>query len=202
MKFCIKCGRRLPDEAVFCSKCGLKQPIIPEDIENSSLSNQTPVNPELNRQLPFMPASQFYNPQNMQGFYAPMQQVSQKPPPFFQAPQYPLYIELQQTVLTQGFESGEKHLNTTLFFVWSIILIFIINPIGSPIAILSILFASMARSTDTTYEQARKDLRVSKVMCIIVTCFDVLCIIAVSVLLIYSLKTGNIIIPSRSGTPV
>jgi hypothetical protein len=209
MKFCIKCGRKLPDEAVFCSKCGLKQPDIPEDIDNSFTQNQTPVKPEQSfqpqtpfvMQQPFMPAPQVYNPPNMQGFYSPMQQplqnIPQNSPPFFQAPYVP-----QQSFLPQEFENGEKRLNTTLFFVWSIILIFVLNPVGTPLSILSTLFAGMARATDATYEQARKNLEVSKVMCIVATFIDVLCVIAVVVFLIYSLRTGNTIMPSGSGTQV
>lgn len=26
MKYCVKCGQQLPDQALFCSKCGAKQP--------------------------------------------------------------------------------------------------------------------------------------------------------------------------------
>ena len=26
MKYCVKCGQQLPDQAMFCSKCGTKQP--------------------------------------------------------------------------------------------------------------------------------------------------------------------------------
>ena len=26
MKYCVKCGQQLPDQAMFCSKCGAKQP--------------------------------------------------------------------------------------------------------------------------------------------------------------------------------
>ncbi len=26
MKYCFKCGQQLPDQAMFCSKCGTKQP--------------------------------------------------------------------------------------------------------------------------------------------------------------------------------
>ena len=26
MKYCVKCGHQLPDQAMFCSKCGAKQP--------------------------------------------------------------------------------------------------------------------------------------------------------------------------------
>lgn len=200
MKFCIICGRRLPDEAVFCSKCGLNQQALPEDIENSPVANQIPVNSEFNQQPqtssvmlpPFMPAPQRYYPQNIQGIYAPMQQIPQNQP----------YFQPQQAVLTHEFENDEKRLNTTLFFVWSIILIFIINPLGTPLAIFGTLFAGMARSSDTTYEQASKNIKVSKVLCVIATCIDVLCIIAVAVLLIYLLKTGMTIIPSRSGTQV
>lgn len=31
MKYCVKCGQQLPDQAMFCSKCGTKQP----NMENS-----------------------------------------------------------------------------------------------------------------------------------------------------------------------
>ena len=30
MKYCFKCGNEMPDEAVFCSKCGAKQPVSEE----------------------------------------------------------------------------------------------------------------------------------------------------------------------------
>ena len=28
MKYCVKCGQQLPDQAMFCSKCGAKQPCM------------------------------------------------------------------------------------------------------------------------------------------------------------------------------
>ena len=31
MKFCMKCGHQLPDEALFCTNCGAKQPIPVEE---------------------------------------------------------------------------------------------------------------------------------------------------------------------------
>jgi len=210
MKFCIKCGTKLPDEAVFCSKCGLKQPDMPEDIDNSFVQSQVPVNAEQGvqyqmpfpMQQPFMPVPQFYNTPDAQGIYAPMPQPPQNPPPFFQAPQVPPYFIPQYQAFPNSSENVEKHLKITLFFVWSLILIFIINPIGTPLAIISALFAGMARSSDATYEHARKNLEVSKAICVIATIIDALCILTVIVLLIYSMGTGNTIVPSGSGTQV
>ena len=41
MKYCIKCGQQLPDQAMFCSKCGTKQPGVES-------SNNVPVSAEVN----------------------------------------------------------------------------------------------------------------------------------------------------------
>jgi hypothetical protein len=221
MKFCIKCGIGLPEEAIFCSKCGIRQPIMPYDMGDVTSTNQNQADPEyLNSpqipnmtQPPFMPQPQqqiippptFYNPPNAQGFYPQMQQpqfVPQNPPQYFQPAQVPPYFDPQQAFLQQTFENSEKRVKTTLFFVWSIILIFIFNPLGTPLAIISTIFAGMARSSDTTAEQAQKNIKAAKIMCIIATCIDVLCIIALFVLFFYSVGIGNKIIPFGDGTQV
>ena len=40
MKYCVKCGQQLPDQAMFCSKCGAKQP----NMENSAPAPQVGAN--------------------------------------------------------------------------------------------------------------------------------------------------------------
>lgn len=42
--FCYKCGRQLPDNAVFCSQCGAKQTI--DDESNNNFSNNTESTPK------------------------------------------------------------------------------------------------------------------------------------------------------------
>ena len=110
------------------------------------------------------------------------------------------YFDPRQTLEQQTFEKGEKRVKTTLFFVWSIILIFIFNPLGTPLAIISTLFAGMARSSDATAEQAQKNIKTSKIICIIATSIDVICIIALALLFFYSIRTGNKMIPSDLGS--
>jgi len=209
MKFCIKCGISLPDEAVFCSKCGLHQPNMPDDIGDAYSPNQTQMNqnyinsPQMpyTMQPPYIPQQQFvsqppfYNPSNVKGYYpqVPPQFVPQNPPPYF---------DPRQTLEQQTFEKVEKRVKTTLFFVWSIILIFIFNPLGTPLAIISTLFAGMARSSDATDEQAQKNIKTSKIICIIATIIDVICIIALALLFFYLIRTGNNMMPSGDGTQV
>ena len=47
MKYCVKCGQQLPDQALFCSKCGAKQPemeqtpVEEEKAEAVVVENQT-----------------------------------------------------------------------------------------------------------------------------------------------------------------
>ena len=43
MKYCVKCGQQLPDQAMFCSKCGAKQPGMEEN-------NTTPAQEEAKEQ--------------------------------------------------------------------------------------------------------------------------------------------------------
>jgi uncharacterized membrane protein YvbJ len=59
----------------------------------------------------------------------------------------------------------------TLYLVWSIILIFLLNPVGTPLGIISTFFAASANSQDSD-EEAQKKLRVSKILCITATCAD------------------------------
>ena len=38
MKYCVKCGQQLPDQAKFCAKCGQPQPVLDQPVPE-----QTPV---------------------------------------------------------------------------------------------------------------------------------------------------------------
>ena len=48
MKYCCKCGQQLPDQAMFCSKCGAKQPSM--EAENNSAPAPAPASKEVKEQ--------------------------------------------------------------------------------------------------------------------------------------------------------
>ena len=46
MKYCIRCGNQLPDDAMFCIKCGAKQPVIDEEPKQEEVKQDPVVTPQ------------------------------------------------------------------------------------------------------------------------------------------------------------
>jgi len=80
--------------------------------------------------------------------------------------------------------------STLPYLIWSIILFFFFNIIGTPLAIAGAMYASMAN--DPECEKPEKKLRKSKILCITATCFDAvtLCFL-VAALIIYIMPSLN-----------
>ena len=74
---------------------------------------------------------------------------------------------------------------STGLFVWSIILIFLCNPAGTPLGILAAVFAALANSKTDTPEETEKHRTVSRTLCIVATVADVVCILGIISLLIF-----------------
>jgi hypothetical protein len=60
--------------------------------------------------------------------------------------------------------------NAKPYFIWSIILFFLINFIGTPLAVLGALYASMAN--DPNCENRGEKLTYSRILCVAATCID------------------------------
>lgn len=161
MKYCSKCGKILDDSAIMCPSCGMLQPT-----------------------------------QNEQ------QTVPQQQYPILQQPN-PLQIS-QMDVIEQAQPTpavaaayrvptapAEKKPSAVPFLIWSILLVFVINPVGMIISVIGAVYAAVARSCEER-DEIKHNLSISKKLCITATCIDgVFILINLVVLLLTIIHSGS-----------
>ena len=191
MKYCYRCGQPLADEALFCQRCGVRQPdaapvppvSAPADTA-APAPDAAPSEPVPVPAAPQVPTPPFA-PQPAAPIYPsvpPYAPGSYAAPPVYGMPPYAIPQPVPQPA--PAARPAKEKLRTTLFFVWNMILIFLVNPIGTPLAVVGAVFASNAHACDDP-EEARTKLHTSKVISIAVTCLDALCLAALIFFAVY-----------------
>lgn len=182
MKYCIRCGQPLADYANFCSRCGFRQ-TAQEEPAAAPQKAEEPVC-SVTDEIP-QPTAQ----ENIQEKEAVEQTEETQDTALQPEPGEPGTTEAEAVGVTQPVNMAgaipvaapkKNSVKTTMYFIWSIILIFfVVNPIGTPLAIVGAVFASIAHSAEDD-EEAEERIHVSKVICIAVTCFNALIILALA----------------------
>ncbi|MDR3644844.1 MAG: zinc-ribbon domain-containing protein [Clostridia bacterium] len=194
MKFCIRCGQPLSDDAAFCSRCGFMQ-VYAAGMPQPQIMPQPQTIPQPQVAMQPQIVSQPQPDVSPETEPAPPQELSpetETAPPQAEMPvPQPVYSSVPQPVQPiyagprpAAAPSPKSVLRSTSYFVWSMILIFIINPIGTPLAIVGAVFSSEAHAS-ADLETAREKLHITKVICIAVTCVDALCLIVLVLFAIY-----------------
>lgn len=182
MKYCIQCGEQLPDDARFCARCGYRQP--EPAVPVSPAPSDRPEDP-----VP-QPAPDLFYAEEPQA-QGPFEEAPGAKPDPADAPQEAPF-EGQPGGDIPGTPSAapQKGRSALPFFIWSMILIFIANPLGTPLGIVGAIFASGANALkEKDPDEADGKISVAKTICIAVTCIDAVCILSlISFAVVYLLN--------------
>ena len=85
------------------------------------------------------------------------------------------------------------HPSALPFFVWSTILVLLLNPVGTPLGVIASIFSTNANAA-ADYPSYAKDIKIAKILCIVGTAFDAasiilaICLIVAAILKYFHLR--------------
>jgi uncharacterized membrane protein len=91
---------------------------------------------------------------------------------------------LPQTQAITQFAPDVQKRSAIPMLIWSLVLVFVLNPVGTPLAIIAAYFGTLANAKDEAPQDAQRHLDTSFTLCLISSCTDALCLIAMVVVAI------------------
>lgn len=107
-------------------------------------------------------------------------------------PPRPVYTYTATPAVPGVFPSNlniKREKSSTSLFVWSLILFFLFNIVGTPLAAVAAIYAAMANARDAQDRETKRTK--SKVLCIVATCVDALTLLFFIALLIWKYRFNH-----------